>query len=62
MPIVSIYVKQGDERAYLKSLMHVTMDGVGQVFQLPPNDTNICVAEYDPDLFAINKGIFIKSS
>jgi 4-oxalocrotonate tautomerase family enzyme len=52
MPQIRIETKAGNSKEFLKKFMDVTMTGVQEVLQLPENDRNIRLMEFDPELFS----------
>ena len=52
MPQIRIDVKVGNSKEFLKIFMDVTMTGVQEVLQLPENDRNISLMDFDPELFS----------
>lgn len=51
MPIVKIELPKGQGKDFLCEVMKVIMDVVVEVLQLPDDDRNIRLFEYDKDLF-----------
>ncbi|NJO87660.1 MAG: tautomerase family protein [Chloroflexia bacterium] len=51
MPLVEINIAKGKEKDYLLQLMDETMNCIQQSLQLPKDDRNIRLSEYDADLF-----------
>jgi len=55
MPLVHVALARGYSKTDLLRLMDEIMQCVRTVLRLPADDTNICVQEYDPDLFIMKK-------
>ena len=55
MPLVSLSIAKGDSSEFLSKLMSVTMSSVQQALQLPDDDRNIRIMEYEPYLFTMKK-------
>jgi 4-oxalocrotonate tautomerase family enzyme len=53
MPLIQISLKQGYSKTDLIRLMDEVMHCLLSVLHLPANDTNICIQQYDPDLFVM---------
>jgi 4-oxalocrotonate tautomerase family enzyme len=51
MPQVKIEIEKGNTREFLKKLIDTVMESVAEVLQLPANDTNIRLMEYENGLF-----------
>jgi len=51
MPLVRIDIKKGRSKEFLVALMNVTIDTVQQILNVPKDDKNIRLTEYDPELF-----------
>lgn len=51
MPTVKIELKQGKEIHTLIKIRDIVMDAVVEILQLPSDDRNVRVIEYNPDLF-----------
>lgn len=52
MPQIRIETKAGKDREFLKHFMGITMDAARDVLQLPADDRNIRLMEYEPDFFS----------
>lgn len=55
MPLVKIDIEKGNSREFLTQLMQFTMNCVQEVLQLPSNDRNIRLMEYDKGLFQMKE-------
>jgi phenylpyruvate tautomerase PptA (4-oxalocrotonate tautomerase family) len=55
MPLVKIEIAQGKEKTYLLKLMNTVLDCVQHVLQVPADDRNIRLAQYDPEFFVMKK-------
>jgi 4-oxalocrotonate tautomerase family enzyme len=51
MPLVEVNIAKGKDKNHLLQLMNETMNSVQQILQLPEDDRNIRLSEYDADLF-----------
>jgi 4-oxalocrotonate tautomerase family enzyme len=51
MPLVKIEIAKGKSNEYLSDLMQVTMNCVQEVLQLPSDDRNIRLNEFEKDHF-----------
>ena len=50
MPVINISLEKGNKKEFLLTLMNVTMNCIQEVLQLPKDDTNIRVTEYETGL------------
>ncbi|HOZ13231.1 MAG TPA: tautomerase family protein [Tenuifilaceae bacterium] len=55
MPLVSLSIAKGESSEFLSKLMSVTMSSLQQALQLPDDDRNIRIMEYEPYLFTMKK-------
>ena len=53
MPLVKIEIAKGESRQFLVSLKNITMDCIRTILEIPEDDRNIRVGEYDPELFSM---------
>jgi 4-oxalocrotonate tautomerase family enzyme len=51
MPLIKIEIAKGKDKTFLASLINVTMDCIKEALQLPADDKNIRLTEYDKELF-----------
>ncbi len=51
MPLVEINISKGNDKGFLLQLMNETMKCIQETLQLPEDDSNIRLSEYDADLF-----------
>jgi 4-oxalocrotonate tautomerase family enzyme len=51
MPLVQISLEKGKDKVYLLSIIELTMNCVQEILQLPSNDRNIRLTEYENGLF-----------
>jgi phenylpyruvate tautomerase PptA (4-oxalocrotonate tautomerase family) len=55
MPLVKIEMVKEKDRNFVLELMKTVMDCVRDVFQLPPDDRNVRLIEYERDVFTMKK-------
>lgn len=53
MPLVKIELAKGNSTVFLKTMLQTVMDTVVDVLQLPNDDRNIRLLEYDNELFSM---------
>lgn len=53
MPLVKIELAKGNSKVFLKTMLQTVMDTVVEVLQLPDDDRNIRLLEYDAELFTM---------
>jgi 4-oxalocrotonate tautomerase family enzyme len=53
MPLVNVNIIKGESVEFLSKLLNVTMDAIQIALQLPNDDRNIRVIEYEPYLFVM---------
>jgi len=51
MPLIRIDIAKGNDKEFLISLINETMNCIQEVLQLPSNDRNIRLTEFDNELF-----------
>ncbi len=53
MPLVKIEIAKGENREFLVSLKNLTMDCIQTILELPGDDRNVRLMEYDPEFFSM---------
>lgn len=53
MPLVKIELAKGNSKEFLKTMLQTVMNTVVEILQLPDDDRNIRLMEYDSELFTM---------